>query len=86
MNTMINRNQYNALLGFYAHCYAVYHDGAPESFAFWASQLDSAEVPMSVQNSVAVAAEDKSSQSQYLSTILSERDITVRWSEVIVCH
>jgi len=83
---MLNRKQYDALLGFFAHCYAVYHDGARQDFPFWAKQLDNAQVPMSVQNNVAVMAEEKGSNAKYLSTLLSEKGIGVQWSSVIVCH
>lgn len=73
----ITRKQYDYLLGFYAHCYAVYHDKSKADFGFWASQLDKANVPWCVQNSVAVTAEDKGSMSLYLSTHLANKGVTI---------
>jgi len=73
----ITAKQYNLLQGFYAHCYCVYHDNVIADFGFWASQLDSSGVPWSVQNTVAVTAEDKGSISLYLRTHLAKKDIRV---------
>ena len=74
----INSKQFDLLRGFYAHLYCVYHDGVKSDFGFYAEQLDSINVPWSVQNSVAVLAEDKASQSKYLSTLLAEQNIHVK--------
>jgi len=73
----ITRKQYDLLLGFYSHCYCVYHLKSQAFFDFWAEQLDEAEIPWSVQNNVAVTAEDKGSIALYLSTHLSEKDIEI---------
>ena len=78
--TTINRKQLDLLSGFYTHCYCVYHDKVKQYFAFWADQLDEAKVPWSVQNSVANLAEDKSTQAQYMSTLLANKNITVNFS------
>jgi hypothetical protein len=49
----------------------VYHDRCKPEFAFWAEQLDREAIPWSVQNTVAVTAEDKTSMGLYLSTRLN---------------
>lgn len=74
---LITHNQFDTLQGFFAHCYAVYHDDVKPDWGFWATQLDTRNIPWSVQNTVAVTAEDKSSISLYLRTHLSHRNITV---------
>ncbi len=78
MKLTITRQQFDSLKGFYAHCYVVYHEGVNDGFAFWAEQLDKEEVPWSVQNTVAVLAEDRSSISLNLSTHLSRKGITIQ--------
>jgi hypothetical protein len=75
--TLINRKQFDILLGFYTHCYCVYHDKVKQGFAFWSEQLDAANIPWSVQNTVANLADDKSTQQKYLRTLLLNNDINV---------
>ncbi|MEH6454856.1 MAG: hypothetical protein V7749_00910 [Cocleimonas sp.] len=72
---LISAKQYDLLLGFYAHCYCVYHESAVPDFNFWAEQLDFENVPFSVQNTVAVTAEEKESISLYLRTHLKKKGI-----------
>jgi hypothetical protein len=72
---LITAKQYDLLQGFYAHCYCVYHKGVNADFGFWATQLDNSDVPWSVQNFVAVTAEDKDSIGLYLRTHLAKKDI-----------
>jgi len=74
---LITRKQFEVLQGFFAHCYAVYHDNVKPDWAFWAEQLDTINIPWSVQNTVAVTAEDRSSIDLYLRTHLIRRNITV---------
>lgn len=66
----ITHKQYGMLQGFYAHCYSVYHDNNKPDFSTWAELLDSVGIPWSIQNTTAIKAEDKSSISYYLSTLL----------------
>jgi hypothetical protein len=73
----INHKQFDVLSGFYAHLYCVYHDGVKSDFGFYAEQLDSINVPWSIQNRVAVMAEDRGSQSKYFRTLLKEKDIHI---------
>jgi hypothetical protein len=78
----INRHQLDLLKGFYAHLYCVYHHGAKSDFGFYAELLDNTNVPWSVQNTVAVLAEDKASQSKYLTTLLTQKNIHVKQCEL----
>lgn len=73
----ITRQQYDYLLGFYAHCYCVYHENTKSDFEFWATQLDDANIPWKIQNSVAVTAEDKGSNALYLSTHLKRKGVEI---------
>ena len=73
----ITRKQYDLLLGFYAHCYCVYHEKVKACFEFWATQLDDAKIPWTVQNNVSVTAEDKSSNALYLSTHLKNKGVEI---------
>ena len=66
----ITHKQYSILQGFYAHCYTVYHENNKPCFEFYAKVMDDAGIPWSIQNTTAVKAEDKSSISYYLSTLL----------------
>ena len=75
---LINRHQLDNLLGFYTHCFCVYHDKVKSDFAFWANQLDDINVPWSVQNTVAVLAESKGNQRFYFRTLLKQKGITVQ--------
>jgi hypothetical protein len=73
----ITRKQYDLLLGFYAHCYCVYHEKVKACFDFWAAQLDDANIPWSIQNNISVTAEDKGSNALYLSTHLKNKGVEI---------
>lgn len=72
---LINTKQYDALSGFYTHCYCVYHDKVKSAFGFWAEQLDALDIPWSVQNTVSELASDRESMGYYLSTLLKKKGI-----------
>lgn len=74
---VINHKQLDLLKGFFAHCWCVYHEKTQQGFSFWAEQLDKANIPWSIQNIVAVSAEDKASINRYLTSILKDRDIII---------
>ena len=78
----INRTQLNLLQGFFAHCFCVYHDGVKQDFSFWATQLDGAAVPWSIQNQIAQAAETRSNLGYYLTTLLKNIGVTVDYTAV----
>lgn len=69
----ITPKQYDVLSGFYAHCFAVCHDGVKNDFVWYANQLDEAGVPWHVQNTVALIADDRQSMGLYLKTYLKNK-------------
>lgn len=84
--TIITPKQYNHLMGFYTHCWLYYHDNIQPQFAFWAEELDRVEVPWSVQNTVSVLAEERSTIGKYLTSLLKERNIVVSYNDCIETH
>lgn len=77
MPRFITTKQLDNLKGFYTHCWCVYHEKAKACFEFWAEVLDNEAIPWSIQNSVAIIAEDRESIGKYLTTLLAEKDILV---------
>ena len=75
---LINSQQFDNLLGFYTHCFCVYHDKVKSDFAFWANRLDDIKVPWPVKNTVAALAECKDNQRFYFRTLLKQKGITVQ--------
>ncbi|MBW8191363.1 hypothetical protein K0504_09965 [Neiella marina] len=73
----INQSQLELVRGFYAHCYAAFHDNCRADFQAWAEQLDSAQIPWPLQNSIANIAQDRRSADIYLRTHLKQLDVIV---------
>ena len=73
----ITSRQFEYLQGFYAHCFAVYHENVVSDFSFWSKQLDTECVPWAVQNMVSAFAESKDTIRYYLRSLLNKKGVTV---------
>ena len=89
----INPDQLDLLKGFFVYMWNVYEEqrlsrilpeeekpkprNTREEFAFWASQLDKAGIPWSIQNNVACLAEVRENGFYYLRNVLAKANIQI---------
>jgi hypothetical protein len=76
-NQVVNRSQYLHLQSFFFALSCHYTKGIRTNFGHWANLLDDRGISWSIQNTVAVMAEDPENTGFYLSTLLKQHNIEV---------